>query len=150
MRLLESPNIYFLLFSQKSIDALAHTSGSAEEDDKGIELSREYIYSLVQAEVAAGISSERIVLGGFSQGGAMSIYAGLTAPFKLGGIVGLSSWLLLNRTFAEKVPADTLNKGTPVFMGHGDRDPLVLYPMGQATEKKLTELGYKVNFKTYS
>lgn len=103
----------------------------------------------MQAEVAAGIPSERIVIGGFSQGGAMSIFAGLTAPFKIGGIVGLSSWLLLNRTFKDRVPADTLNKDTPVFMGHGDRDPLVLYPMGMATEKTLTELGYKVSFNTY-
>lgn len=121
----------------------------SDEDEQGIDVSREYIYSLVQAEVAAGISSERIVLGGFSQGGAMSIFAGLTAPFKLGGIVGLSSWLLLNRTFKDRVPADSQNRDTPVFMGHGDRDPLVLYPLAQASEKKLTELGYKVSFKTY-
>ncbi|KAJ3473295.1 hypothetical protein NLG97_g10392 [Lecanicillium saksenae] len=79
----------------------------------------------------------------------MSIFAGLTAPFKLGGIVGLSSWLLLNRTFESRVPKDTLNKETPVFMGHGDRDPLVLYPLAQASEKKLTELGYKVSLNTY-
>lgn len=140
-----------LTFAQKSIDALAAINGGTgpEEDEKGIELTREYIYSLVQAEVAAGIPSDRIVVGGFSQGGAMSILAGLTAPFKLGGIVGLSSWLLLNKTFAERVPKDTLNRDTPVFMGHGDRDPLVLYPLAQASEKKLTELGYKVSFKTY-
>lgn len=103
----------------------------------------------MQAEVAAGIASDRIVLGGFSQGGAMSIFAGLLAPFKLGGVVGLSSWLLLNRTFKDRVPADSPNRDTPVFMGHGDRDPLVLYPLAQASEKKLTELGYKVSFKTY-
>ncbi|KAJ2971224.1 hypothetical protein NQ176_g7801 [Zarea fungicola] len=138
-------------FDIKSVDALSHTTGTGpEEDASGIEITREYIYSLVQAEVAAGIPSERIVIGGFSQGGAMSIFAGLTAPFKIGGIVGLSSWLLLSRTFKDRVPADTLNKDTPVFMGHGDRDPLVLYPMGMATEKKLTELGYKVSFNTYA
>lgn len=137
-------------FDIKSIDTLSHAARAApDEDEQGIELSRAYIYSLVQAEVAAGIPSERVVLGGFSQGGAMSIFAGLTAPFKIGGIVGLSSWLLLNRTFAERVPTDSLNRDTPVFMGHGDRDPLVLYPMAQASEKKLTELGYKVSFKTY-
>ncbi|PQK14086.1 hypothetical protein BB8028_0004g10160 [Beauveria bassiana] len=137
-------------FDIKSIDALSHAAGTApDEDEAGIELSRAYIYSLVQAEVAAGISSDRIVLGGFSQGGAMSIFSGLTAPFKLGGIVGLSSWLLLNRTFKDRVPAEGLNRDTPIFMGHGDRDPLVLYPLAQASEKKLTELGYKVTFKTY-
>ncbi|KAM3512098.1 hypothetical protein MY11210_004234 [Beauveria gryllotalpidicola] len=137
-------------FDIKSIDALSHAAGTApDEDAQGIELSRAYIYSLVQAEVAAGISSDRIVLGGFSQGGAMSIFAGLTAPFKLGGIVGLSSWLLLSRTFKDRVPAEGFNRDTPVFMGHGDRDPLVLYPLAQASEKKLTELGYKVTFKTY-
>ncbi|OAA63101.1 acyl-protein thioesterase 1 [Cordyceps fumosorosea ARSEF 2679] len=140
-------------FDIKSIDALSHLAGGAtpDEDEQGIELSRQYIYSLVRDEVAAGIPSERIVVGGFSQGGAMSIYAGLTAPapIKLGGIVGLSSWLLLNRIFKDRVPADSLNRDTPVFMGHGDRDPLVLYPLAQASERKLTELGYKISFKTY-
>ncbi len=120
-----------------------------DEDAAGILASRDYFHSLIQDEIAAGISADRIVLGGFSQGGAMSILSGLTAPVKIGGIVGLSSWLLLSRTFMDHVPEGNLNKKTPILMGHGDRDPLVLYPLAQASENKLKELGYDVAFKTY-
>lgn len=79
----------------------------------------------------------------------MSIFAGLTAPFKIGGIVGLSSWLLLNQTFKEYVPEGNVNKATPIFMGHGDRDPLVLYDLAKDSEKALKDMGYDVTFKTY-
>ncbi|PTB62221.1 Phospholipase/carboxylesterase [Trichoderma citrinoviride] len=122
---------------------------SRDEDEQGILESRAYLYSLIQQEVADGISSERIVLGGFSQGGAMSIFAGLTAPFKLGGIVGLSSWMLLSHKFKEFIPESNPNKDTPIFMGHGDADPLVLYEWGTATEKKIKELGFNVKLETY-
>lgn len=79
----------------------------------------------------------------------MSILSGLTAPVKIGGIVGLSSWLLLNQTFKDHVPAGNINKATPVFMGHGDRDPMVRYELAVATKDKLKNLEYDVTFKTY-
>ncbi|KAL7905926.1 Phospholipase/Carboxylesterase domain-containing protein [Trichoderma velutinum] len=122
---------------------------SRDEDEAGILESRAYLYSLIQQEVSDGISSERIVLGGFSQGGAMSIFSGLTAPFKLGGIVGLSSWMLLHHKFKEFIPEANLNKETPIFMGHGDNDQLVLYEWGLATEQKLKEFGFDVTLETY-
>ncbi|RFU80929.1 hypothetical protein TARUN_1275 [Trichoderma arundinaceum] len=130
--------------STKSLDERARDS-----DEPGILESRAYLYSLIQQEVSDGISSDRIVLGGFSQGGAMSLFSGLTAPFKLGGIIGLSSWLLLSHKFSEFVPEANHNKETPIFMGHGDRDQLVLYEWGTATEKRLKDLGYDVKMNTY-
>ncbi|PNY25095.1 Acyl-protein thioesterase 1 [Tolypocladium capitatum] len=120
-----------------------------DEDTPGVLQSRAYLYSLIQDEISAGIPADRIVLGGFSQGGAMSIFAGLTAPFKIAGIVGLSSWLLLNKTFKEHVPEGDVNKATPILMGHGDRDPLVGYELAQASEKALKNMGYNVTMKTY-
>ncbi|KAH0490139.1 hypothetical protein TgHK011_001620 [Trichoderma gracile] len=139
-------------FDIKALGASAGQSldgKSRDEDEQGILESRAYLYSLIQQEVSDGISSERIVLGGFSQGGAMSIFAGLTAPFKLGGIVGLSSWMLLSHKFKEFIPESNPNKDTPIFMGHGDADPLVLYEWGTATEKKIKELGFNVKLTTY-
>ena len=112
-------------------------------------ISQAYVHSLIQDEIAAGISSERIIVGGFSQGGALSIYAGLTAPVKIGGIVGLSSWLPLNKAFKDNLPEGNPNKDTPIHMFHGDRDPVVRYEAGEATEQKLKELGYNVAFNTY-
>ncbi|KAG5939058.1 hypothetical protein E4U60_001034 [Claviceps pazoutovae] len=120
-----------------------------DEDVAGVMQTRQYLHDLIQQEISAGIPSERIVLGGFSQGGAMSILSGLTAPFKMGGIVGLSSWLLLHQTFKQHVPEGNANQATPVFMGHGDKDPLVLYDLAKDSEKALKDMGYSVTFKTY-
>lgn len=112
-------------------------------------VSRDYIHKLINDEIEAGIPAERIVLGGFSQGGAMSIFAGLTAPTKLAGIVGLSSWLLLSKTFKDLVPPANLNKETPILMCHGDADPLVRTVLGEQSSQMLQEMGYDVTWKTY-
>lgn len=111
--------------------------------------SRDFIHSLIKAEIDAGIPSNRIVLGGFSQGGALSILSGITAPTKLGGIIGLSSYLLLKGKFKTLVPADSPNKDTPIFLGHGDADPLVRLPWGIMTKQKLIEGGWDVTMKVY-
>lgn len=88
----------------------------ANEDAEGIKTSAEYLNGLIQQEIDAGIPADRIVLGGFSQGGAMSIYTGLMSKVKLGGIVSLSGWLLLSKTFSEALKAGPkLNNNTPVF-----------------------------------
>lgn len=79
----------------------------------------------------------------------MSILSGLTAPVKIGGIIGMSSWLLLNQKFKDLVPEGNINKDTKVLMAHGSADPLVRYPLAVASQKKLTELGYEVNLLTY-
>lgn len=120
-----------------------------DEDSAGITQSQAYFHGLIQDEISAGIPADRIVLGGFSQGGAMSIFSGLTAPVKIAGIVGLSSWLLLHQSFASHIPAGQFNKATPVLMGHGDADPLVKYSLGTDTVKVLKDLGYDVTLKTY-
>jgi len=119
------------------------------EDEAGILRSQKVFHALIDEEIKAGIPSERIVLGGFSQGGAMSLMAGLTNPTKLGGIFGLSCYLLLQGKLRELVPADSPNKETPIFMGHGDADPVVQYKWGQATASTLKQWGWEVDFKTY-
>jgi len=122
---------------------------TSRHDEVGILKSQEYFHGLVDSEVAAGIPSNRIVLGGFSQGGAMAIFSGITATKKLGGIFGLSCYLLLHDRIKNFVPEDNINKETPIFMGHGDSDPLVLPRWGQLTAEMMTKEGYKVNFKMY-
>jgi predicted esterase len=96
--------------------------------------------------------SSRIVIGGFSQGGAMSLFTGATTPHKLAGMFGLSSYLLLGDKIKELAEeAKGINKETPIFMGHGDADLLVKYEWGVKTAEALrTELGHtKVDFRTY-
>jgi predicted esterase len=119
------------------------------DDEAGILRSRTYFHKLISDEIASGIPSTRIVLGGFSQGGAMSLLSGATCPSQLAGIFGLSCYLLLQKKFQSLAAADAPNAKTPVFMGHGDADPVVQYKWGQATAAQLKEWGYDVEFKTY-
>jgi predicted esterase len=121
----------------------------AGNDEVGILRSRKVLHNFIQAEIDSGIPSNRIVLGGFSQGGAMSIFSGITAPQKLGGIFGLSCYLLLHTKLGEFVPKDNPNKETPIFMGHGDADPLVRPGWGTKTAEVLREKGWKVELKMY-
>ena len=119
------------------------------EDEQGIVRSQQIFHSLIADEIKNGIDTERIVLGGFSQGGAMSLMAGITCPTKLGGIFGLSCYMLLQSKVKDMVPSDAPNQKTPIFMGHGDADPLVKVQWGEATAQKLKDWGYEVDFKTY-
>lgn len=128
----------------RSFDDLA----GREEDEAGIIRSRDYFHSLIDAEVAKGIPANRIVLGGFSQGGAMALVSGVTYKEQLGGIFGLSCYLLLQKTLKE-MREDSPNKKTPIFMGHGDADQVVAHKYGEMSAKALTDLGYKVDFRTY-
>ncbi|KAH7238655.1 Phospholipase/carboxylesterase/thioesterase [Fusarium tricinctum] len=119
------------------------------EDAEGIKRSQKYFHDMIQEEVNAGIAPERIVLGGFSQGGAMSLLAGLTCTNKLGGIIGLSSWLVLSKTFADMVKPTDANRQTPVMMFHGEADPIVPCQRGKLSADLLKGLGYDVKWKTY-
>jgi predicted esterase len=112
-------------------------------------LSQAYFHELIQKEIDAGIPADRIVLGGFSQGGAMSLFAGLTSRVKLAGIVALSSYLLLSLKFAELVPTPEFNKETPIFMAHGDSDQVVNTELGKKSHELLKGMGYKATLKIY-
>ena len=119
------------------------------EDEAGILRSQKVFHTLIEDEIKNGIPTERIVLGGFSQGGAMSLMAGITNPTKIGGIFGLSCYLLLQDKIRDLVPAESPNKATPIFMGHGDADEVVKHQWGIATADKLKEWGWNVDFRTY-
>ncbi|XP_014611566.1 acyl-protein thioesterase 1 [Polistes fuscatus] len=116
------------------------------EDEEGIRKAAEYVRSLIAQEVAAGISTKNIVLGGFSQGGALAMYSALTHPEPLAGIVALSTWLPLHQKF----PAEALaNNNTPLLQCHGDCDPIVPYKWGQMTASFLKQFMSQTEFKTY-
>jgi len=81
----------------------------------------------------------------------MSIFTGVTTPLKLGGVFGLSCYLVMGDKIKELAKeASEANKDTPFFMGHGDADELVKHSWGEQTAEVLRkELGHKVEFKTY-
>jgi phospholipase/carboxylesterase len=117
------------------------------EDERGIHRTAKAIENLIQRERKRGIACERIVLAGFSQGGAMTLHVGLRYPEKLGGILGLSTYLPLHtRVTAERSPA---NEATPIFMAHGNHDPVVDFSFGVKSRDLLSVLGYAVEWHEY-
>ncbi|KAI1334683.1 Phospholipase/carboxylesterase [Xylariaceae sp. FL0016] len=122
----------------------------ANQDEAGILKTRDYINELIQAEVDAGIPASRIVVGGFSQGGATSLFTSLTAKAKLAGIVALSAWLPLDAKFPDFVKgSEDVNHETPVLMCHGDADPVVPTAFGRMSYEMLKGQGFDVTMKMY-
>lgn len=118
------------------------------EDKHGIEHSTKLLELLIEREEHLGIPSQRIVLAGFSQGGAISLYAGLRFEKRLGGIIALSSYLPLANSFIQE--KRTANLSTPIFMAHGVFDPVVPLMMGEMSRQQLEGLGYSVEWHSYS
>jgi phospholipase/carboxylesterase len=102
---------------------------------------------LVEREVARGITADKVVLAGFSQGGAIALQTGLRYRQKLAGIMALSTYLPLAESFAAEATAD--NRKTPIFMAHGTQDPVVAYPMGARSKDVLLQHGYEVEWHEY-
>lgn len=116
------------------------------EDMAGIQLATKNIQQLIQTEISAGISANRIIIGGFSQGGALALHAGLTFSEPLGGIIGLSCWLPLHKSFpAARKTADSV----PIFQCHGEIDPVVPYKFGQLSHYSLKTFMVNAQFVTY-
>ena len=103
-------------------DLYGLTLGS-QEDTAGIETSQKYINSLIQIEIDKGISPSRIVLAGFSQGGAIALHTALRYPQKLAGVLALSTYLPLKSRLATQ--AQAANAETPIFMAHGIYDDVI-------------------------
>ena len=114
------------------------------EDQAGVDESVKFLHGLVQSEIDnAGLSSERVMVGGFSQGGAVSLVAALSWTEPLAGCMALSSYLPGSGRIS---PGNT---DTPVWQAHGDRDEMVPYKRGQLTAQVLKELMKEHTFLTY-
>jgi len=119
-----------------------------KEDETGIHASQRQVARLIDEETAHGVGSERILIAGFSQGGAIALQTALRYPRPLAGVAALSSYLpLANTGAAEAAPA---NRGLPVFMGHGREDPIVPLAAGIASRDKLRHAGYPVTWRDYA
>ena len=117
------------------------------EDKEGVRKSAALVEQLIDAEQAAGIPSDKIVLAGFSQGGAIALHLSTRIQHKLAGIVALSTYLTMPENLAdEKSPA---NIDTPIFMAHGSQDPVVPMQRGQYSAKVLEENGFSVSWQYY-
>jgi phospholipase/carboxylesterase len=116
-------------------------------DIDGVRRSQRQIEALIAHEGARGIPSERIVLAGFSQGGAVALFAGLRHAERIAGIVALSTYLIGADLLA--LEASPANRDVPIFMAHGTRDPVVQYAWGEASRRALEAAGWKVEWHSY-
>ena len=119
-----------------------------QEDEEGVRQSEVAVQALIRREVGRGIPPERIVLAGFSQGGAMALHTGLRYPERLAGIISLSAYLPLRDTVENEVSA--ANADVPIFMAHGVQDPLIPLAAATASRDGLESLGYRVTWRDYS
>jgi len=121
--------------------------GVRREDEAGVRASQARIEALIAREKARGVAADRLVLAGFSQGGAMALHTGLRHSERLAGVMALSCFLpLADRLAAEASPA---NRDVPIFMAHGTHDPLI--PLARAVQARdtLLSLGYRVEWRQY-
>lgn len=126
---------------------LAAIQADAPEDAAGIAASAAQVDALIGRERDRGVAESRIVLAGFSQGGAIALHAGLRRPGRLAGILALSTYLpLRDRLAAEAAPGA---RATPILMCHGTEDPIVPPGLGEASARVLQEAGYDVAWQTY-
>jgi len=117
-----------------------------EHDRDGILQSTRSIQMLIEQEEMHGIPAGRIILAGFSQGGAMALHVGLRQGEPLAGIMALSAYLLLPEETEQFTES---GKSSPLFMAHGVEDPVVPYTLGEATCRRLEKLGYDVEWHSY-
>lgn len=118
------------------------------EDEAGIRASQQEIERLIAQERARGIAAKHIILAGFSQGGAVVLYTGLRYRETLGGILALSSYLPLAKTLTAE--ADASNRETPIFMAHGQFDPVIPYDFGRASAERLLQENYLLEWHGYA
>lgn len=117
------------------------------QDEAGIKHSAGKIRALIDHEIERGTPASKIVLAGFSQGGAMALHVGLRYPQKLAGIMALSAYLM----FPERLQSELAeaNSATPVFLGHGTQDPMVPFALGQAAKSVLEAGQWPVEWHSY-
>jgi phospholipase/carboxylesterase len=117
------------------------------QDAEGIRASAQAIEELIAREHERGVSAERIVLAGFSQGGAIALHAGLRHARPLAGLMGLSTYLPLAETLDAE--ASAANRGVSILMAHGSQDPMLPIQLGQTSRDRLLEAGYDVAWHEY-
>ena len=120
---------------------------SRQADEKGVRASQAAITQLIEREISRGSSADKIVLAGFSQGGAVALQTGLRHPQKLGGIMALSTYLPLAESFADEASAE--NRKTPVFMAHGTDDGVIPLEMATRSRDILVQHDYDVEWHQY-
>jgi phospholipase/carboxylesterase len=116
-------------------------------DEAGVRESQKAIDEVIAREISRGIAADKIILAGFSQGGAIALQTGLRQIQGLAGILALSTYLTLNDSLGrEKTIA---NANIPLFMAHGTQDPIVPLSLAKTSKAQLESHGYRVDWREY-
>jgi phospholipase/carboxylesterase len=121
--------------------------GGGREDAAGIRASQRSVEELIGRERGRGIPPRRVVLAGFSQGGAIVLHTSLRYPERLAGTLALSTYLPLASTLAAERTAANLD--LPIFMAHGTEDPMIPLDRAVRSRDALAALGYPVEWRDY-
>ena len=122
--------------------------GGGREDEAGIRESQALLEALIARERRRGVAAQRIVLAGFSQGGAVALHTGLRHAERLAGILALSTYLPLAASVAAERSA--ANAGGPLFMAHGRFDDIIPLERARQSRALLEGLGCKVEWHEYA
>ncbi len=119
------------------------TDFANDVDKEGIRASCNQVYDLIQTQLDQGISADKIVLAGFSQGGLIALHAGLNYESRLAGIMALSTYCPMIEPFSQ-------SRDIPIFMAHGEFDGVIPFSVAQASCVALEHAGYAVQWHAYS
>jgi phospholipase/carboxylesterase len=121
--------------------------GGGREDDAGIRESQKAVEALIAEQAKLGIAPGRIVVAGFSQGGAIALQTALRHPERLAGVLALSTYLPLHTKLKDEIAE--ANRTTPIFMAHGLYDDVIPLARAEQSAKALNDAGCKVQWQTY-
>jgi phospholipase/carboxylesterase len=117
------------------------------EDEKGVRESQARIEALMTREKTRGIAAGRIVLAGFSQGGAIALQTALRHPERVAGVMALSTYVPIADKLVQE--AHPINHDVPIFMAHGTQDPVIQLARAGQSRDLLQRLGYAVEWHEY-
>ncbi len=120
---------------------------ASRQDETGVRESVAQLDALIAREHDRGVPAERVILAGFSQGGAIVLAGGVRHAKRLGGVVALSTYLPIHETTAAE--RSVANAELPIFMAHGSHDPVVPQSLGTRSRDLLRGLGYTIDWHSY-
>ena len=126
---------------------IADTDLANRADESGVRASAGLVEALIADELARGLDSTRILLAGFSQGGAIALHTGLRYGKTLAGILALSTYLPLQDQAAAEL--GEANRDIPIFLAHGSQDPVIPLALSERSRQFLAARGYRVQCHTY-
>jgi phospholipase/carboxylesterase len=115
-------------------------------DTDQLKQSASWVHDLIEREIERGVPSERIIVAGFSQGGAVSFEAALTYPKTLAGIMALSTYFAT----ADSIEINPIQNTIPIMIGHGSLDPVVAEALGRKSVATLQSLGFNPEYFVYT